>query len=183
MTYCSFQLGSCTLLLSCNLCICLPTYNSAINWSVKIFFCHYSPLRAFWEVPMLGDFKWLFISDSFIIHTWHKHYSHCYLYYATFFSLYDVLNIPFSLECEKGHKYPEVWYLSVTVENVDAQWSLSALISTKGIKSELGKLAVTCSENPIVHVHLNQIQPYGTENICGCGFTYYNLLYALRFLS
>lgn len=45
----------------------------------------------------------------------------------------------------------------------------SALISTGGIKPELGKL-VTCNENHTVYVHLNQIQPFGTEDICGCVF-------------
>lgn len=50
---------------------------------------------------------------------------------------------------------------------------LSALISTGGIKSELGKPVVTC-ENHLVHVHLNQIQPLSMENICGCSFAYYN---------
>lgn len=96
MTYCRFQLGGRTLLLSCNPGICLPICNSAINWSMRVFFCHYSALNACWEVPMLGDFKWLFISDSFIIHTWHKHFSLlsmlCY-----FFSHYVMFQIFLSL--------------------------------------------------------------------------------------
>lgn len=133
MTYCSFQLGGCTLLLSCNLRICLPTYNSAINWSMKIFFCHYSSLRAFWEVPVLGDFKWLFISDSFIIHTWHKHYSHCYVFfliiwcskYSFLFGMWERSQVPRGMisVCDSGKCRCAIKFVCINIHQGNKVWT------------------------------------------------------------
>lgn len=153
MTYCSFQSGDCVFILLCNIGTCLSICNSAITWSLRLFL----PLLMWsFHVRRFLHYSYLPRALFSLVSIFSCFFSH-YMKFHIFLSLHDVRKVIGVISPCHSRK------CQCEIKNS------SALISTGRIKPELGKL-VTCDGNHTVYVHLNQIQPFGTENICSCSF-------------